>query len=67
MARSTKKKQSNGAPLGFEASLFQAADKLRKNMDAGEYKHVAVGLIVIAAVSTRGSGATCTVPLSWCQ
>lgn len=45
MARSTKK-QGNGAPLGFEASLLQAADKLRKNMDAGEYKHVVLGLIL---------------------
>jgi type I restriction enzyme M protein len=51
LARSTKKKQGNGAPLGFEASLFQAADKLRKNMDAGEYKHVALGLIFLKYIS----------------
>jgi type I restriction enzyme M protein len=31
---------SNGANLGFEAKLWQAADKLRNNMDAAEYKHV---------------------------
>jgi type I restriction enzyme M protein len=51
LARSTKKNQGNGAPLGFEASLFQAADKLRKNMDAGEYKHVALGLIFLKYIS----------------
>ena len=28
----------NGATLGFEATLYQAADKLRNNMDAAEYQ-----------------------------
>lgn len=32
---------TNGANLGFEAQLWEAADKLRNNMDAAEYKHVA--------------------------
>ena len=27
----------NGAVLGFEKTLFKAADKLRKNIDAAEY------------------------------
>ena len=40
-----KNSQSNGsASLGFEAKLWLAADKLRNNMDAGEYKHVVLGL-----------------------
>jgi type I restriction-modification system DNA methylase subunit len=60
-------KHGNGAPLGFEASLFQAADKLRKNMGAGEYKHVALGLAVTATVRIGVSVATCAVPLSCCQ
>ena len=34
------KRNNNGATLGFEATLYQAADKLRNNMDAAEYKHV---------------------------
>jgi type I restriction enzyme M protein len=34
----------NGATLGFEAKLWQAADALRNNMDAAEYKHVVLGL-----------------------
>ena len=31
--------------IGFEEKLWQAADKLRSNMDAAEYKHVVLGLI----------------------
>ncbi|MEM3154178.1 MAG: DUF3387 domain-containing protein [Candidatus Woesearchaeota archaeon] len=45
------KQQSNGANLGFEAKLWQAADKLRSNMDAAEYKHVVLGLIFLKYVS----------------
>ncbi len=37
--------------LGFEATLWQAADKLRNNMDAAEYKHVVLGLIFLKYVS----------------
>lgn len=37
--------------LGFEEKLFKAADKLRKNMDAAEYKHVVLGLIFLKFVS----------------
>jgi type I restriction enzyme M protein len=32
-----KPKSSNGANLGFEEKLWQAADKLRNNVDAAEY------------------------------
>ena len=37
--------------LGFEEKLFKAADKLRKNMDAAEYKHIVLGLIFLKFVS----------------
>ena len=37
--------------LGFEAKLWKAADKLRSNMDAAEYKHVVLGLIFLKYVS----------------
>lgn len=46
-----KEKSSNGANLGFEQKLWQAADKLRSNMDAAEYKHVVLGLIFLKYIS----------------
>jgi type I restriction enzyme M protein len=42
---------TSGASLGFEAKMWQAADKLRNNMDAGEYKHVVLGLIFLKYIS----------------
>jgi len=42
---------SNGANLGFEADLWRAADALRSNMDAAEYKHVVLGLIFLKYIS----------------
>lgn len=39
------------ATIGFEEKLWQAADKLRSNMDAAEYKHVVLGLIFLKYVS----------------
>jgi hypothetical protein len=49
----TKKRDANGtgANLGFEEQLWKAADALRANMDAGEYKHVVLGLIFLKYVS----------------
>lgn len=44
-------KKSTGANLGFEATLWQAADKMRNNMDAAEYKHVVLGLIFLKYIS----------------
>ena len=40
-----------GGDLGFETTLWQAADKLRSNMDAAEYKHVALGLLFLRYIS----------------
>ena len=37
--------------VGFEEKLWEAADKLRSNMDAAEYKHVVLGLIFLKYVS----------------
>ena len=42
---------SNGANLGFENELWRAADALRSNMDAAEYKHVVLGLIFLKYIS----------------
>src|SRR5437763_9112353 len=41
----------SAANLGFEAKLWLAADKLRNNMDAAEYKHVVLGLIFLKYIS----------------
>src|SRR5580704_17247788 len=41
----------NGANLGFEAQMFLAADKLRKNLEPSDYKHVALGLIFLKYIS----------------
>ncbi|MCK5057314.1 MAG: SAM-dependent DNA methyltransferase [Candidatus Aminicenantes bacterium] len=35
----------------LEKTLWQSADKLRKNMDAAEYKHVVMGLIFLKYIS----------------
>ncbi|MHB9146303.1 MAG: class I SAM-dependent DNA methyltransferase [Symbiobacteriia bacterium] len=45
------KQNNNGANLGFERELWQAADALRSNMDAAEYKHVVLGLIFLKYIS----------------
>jgi len=51
--RSTPKAARNNGrgDLGFEATLWQAADKLRGNLDSGEYKHVVLGLIFLKYIS----------------
>ncbi|MEW6263881.1 MAG: class I SAM-dependent DNA methyltransferase [Thermodesulfobacteriota bacterium] len=55
MARKGKSEKprnnNNGATLGFETKLWQAADKLRNNLDAAEYKHVVLGLIFLKYIS----------------
>ncbi|OPY75369.1 MAG: Type I restriction enzyme EcoKI M protein [Syntrophorhabdus sp. PtaU1.Bin153] len=45
------KSSNNGANLGFESELWRAADALRSNMDAAEYKHVVLGLIFLKYIS----------------
>ena len=39
------------ATIGFEEKLWEAADKLRNNMDPSEYKHVVLGLVFLKYVS----------------
>src|SRR5256714_890040 len=50
-AKSSKSSAGNSANIGFEAKLWLAADKLRSNMDAAEYKHVVLGLIFLKYIS----------------
>jgi type I restriction enzyme M protein len=40
-----RKQKSNGN--GLEQTPWLAADKLRENIDAAEYKHIALGLIFL--------------------
>jgi|SRR6266446_8502687 len=56
MPRTCNDSRNNGnneqsAKIGFEDKLWQAADKLRNNMDAAEYKHVVLGLIFLKYIS----------------
>lgn len=51
MAKRKASKENGGAALGFEATLWAAADKLRGHMDASEYKHVMLGLIFLKYIS----------------
>lgn len=49
--KSKSEKKDSAANLGFEGKLWLAADKLRNNMDAAEYKHVVLGLIFLKYIS----------------
>jgi type I restriction enzyme M protein len=51
MARKRRQQNGNGASLGFEEKLWQAADKLRGHVDAAEYKHVVLGLVFLKYIS----------------
>ena len=42
-------KQTTQEPI--ETQLWKAADKLRKNIDAAEYKHVVLGLVFLKYIS----------------
>jgi type I restriction enzyme M protein len=46
-----KPKSGSSANVGFENKLWAAADALRNNMDAAEYKHVVLGLIFLKYIS----------------
>lgn len=47
MAKTAKQEQEEA----LEKKLWKTADKLRKNMDAAEYKHVVLGLIFLKYIS----------------
>ena len=53
MARSprTKTATNGSANVGYEAELWKMADALRGSMDAGEYKHVILGLLFLNYIS----------------
>ena len=47
------KKTDNTAEIGFEEKIWSAADKLRGNIDASEYKNVVLGLIFLKYISDK--------------
>ncbi|HQH78733.1 MAG TPA: class I SAM-dependent DNA methyltransferase [Synergistaceae bacterium] len=52
MANGNAKKNTT-ADIGFEQQIWAAADILRGNMDAAEYKHVVLGLIFLKYISDK--------------
>ena len=46
-----KVKKNNTIEEPIENQLWKAADKLRKNIDAAEYKHIVLGLIFLKYIS----------------
>ncbi|GHV90238.1 DNA methyltransferase [Spirochaetia bacterium] len=49
----TKKSEQNSAEIGFEKQIWDAANILRGNIDASEYKHVILGLIFLKYLSDK--------------
>ncbi len=49
MAKRNNNNNNKSEPL--ESKLWKAADKLRKNIDAAEYKHIVLGLIFLKYIS----------------
>jgi len=47
----SSRRPENGEPLGIETQLWSAADILRGNVDASEYKHVVLGLLFLKYIS----------------
>jgi hypothetical protein len=53
MAQTSSKpaSRSHGSVLGFEATFWASADRLRRNLDAAEQKHIVPGLILLKYTS----------------
>jgi len=49
MAKAKKTVKKKDEPI--EKQLWKAADKLRKNIDAAEYKHIVLGLMFLKYIS----------------
>ena len=47
------KKKDNTASIGFEETIWRAADKLRGNLNASEYEGVVLGLIFLKYISDK--------------
>jgi type I restriction-modification system DNA methylase subunit len=51
MPRTKKSTTDQSANIGYEAQLWQMADALRGSMDAGEYKHVTLGVLFLKQIT----------------
>ena len=43
----------NSVEIGFEKEIWESANELRGSMDAGEYKHIVLGLIFLKYLSDK--------------
>jgi type I restriction enzyme M protein len=53
IAKKTSAKKSNAKELGFEESLWDAANKLRGSVESAEYKHIVLSLIFLKFISDK--------------
>jgi type I restriction enzyme M protein len=51
MAATKKQRSKNASTKTLEQTLWDAADKMRGNLEAGEYKHVVLGLVFLKYIS----------------
>lgn len=51
MPKKTKNTKNQPLSANIEKKLWEAADRLRKNIDAAEYKHIVLGLIFLKYIS----------------
>ncbi|MFT5294927.1 MAG: type I restriction enzyme M protein [Colwellia sp.] len=52
-AKNTTVKKSKAKELGFEESLWDAANKLRGSVESAEYKHIVLSLIFLKFISDK--------------
>jgi type I restriction enzyme M protein len=52
-ASKTSKKKNNTKEIGFEESLWDAANKLRGSVESAEYKHIVLSLIFLKLISDK--------------
>lgn len=57
--------KSDGATLGFRATLWTAADKLRDSMDASKYNSIALGLILVLLFGLHTGFSNFFMVVSW--
>ena len=54
---------AKGKEEALETQLWKAADKLRKNIDAAEYKHIVLGLMFLKFILPCNHIPICSWPM----